>query len=103
MAAVIPVVPAVPVAGTLALVGLDAPDGPIPIQVPPVMCAMTAALVAKKNGHSRSAVQRAGQGALSYPPYAVLDHASPALSVLHGISRFEIEMTQLVTAGPVAH
>ncbi|WP_030973181.1 hypothetical protein [Streptomyces sp. NRRL S-1824] len=100
--AVVPVlvVPAVLVAGTLALLGLDAADGPT--QVPLVMRAMTAALVAMKNGHSRSAVQRAGQGVLSYPPYAVLDYASPALSVLHGISGYEIEKAQPVTAGPPA-
>ncbi|MGW5277005.1 hypothetical protein ACWEQP_31595 [Streptomyces sp. NPDC004044] len=95
----ISVVPAVLVAGTLF--GLDAPDGAI--QVALVVCAMTAALVAMKNGHSRSAVQRAGQGALWYPPYAVFDYASLALSVLHGISGFKIEKTVPVTAGPAAH
>ncbi|MFE7792931.1 hypothetical protein [Streptomyces sp. NPDC057460] len=101
-AAVVPiVVPAVLVAGALALFGLDALDGSI--QVALAMCAITAALVAKKNGRSRSAVQRAGQGALSYPPYAVFDYASPALSVLHGITGFEIEKTVPVTAGPAAH
>ncbi|MER7811183.1 hypothetical protein [Streptomyces sp900116325] len=67
------------------------------------MCAMTAALVARKNGHSRSAVQRAGQGALSYPPYAAFDGPGPALSVLHGGSGSEIETTQPVTAGSAAH
>ncbi|MET4641214.1 hypothetical protein ABID95_000935 [Streptomyces atratus] len=100
--AVVPilVVPAVLVVGTLAPFGLDAPDAPI--RVPLVMCAMTAALVAMKNGHSRSAVQRAGQGVLSYPPYAVLDHARPVLSVLHRISGYESEKTRPVTAGPTA-
>ncbi|MCX5315014.1 hypothetical protein [Streptomyces sp. NBC_00154] len=101
-AAVVPiVVPAVLAAGTLALFGLDALDGAV--QVVLAMCAITAALVAMKNGHRRSAVQRAGQGALSYPPYAVFDHASPALSALHGITGFKIEKTVPVTAGPAAH
>ncbi|MFD3492031.1 hypothetical protein ACFWWB_15900 [Streptomyces sp. NPDC058690] len=100
--AVVPilVVPAALVAGTLALFGLDAPDGPI--QVPLVMRAMTAALVAMKNGHSRSAVQRADRGVLSNLPHAVLDHASPALSVLHRISGYGMERTQPVAAGPTA-
>ncbi|MGQ4388009.1 Na+/H+ antiporter NhaC [Streptomyces sp. SAS_270] len=62
--AVLPmVVLAVLVAGSLALFGLDALDGPI--QVALVLCAMAAALVAMKNGHTWQAVQRAGQGALS--------------------------------------
>ncbi|GAA1369797.1 Na+/H+ antiporter NhaC [Streptomyces beijiangensis] len=62
--AVVPmVVLAVLVAGSLALFGLDALDGPI--QVALIMCTMAAALVALKNGHSWAAVQRAGQGALS--------------------------------------
>ncbi|MET9475466.1 hypothetical protein ACFYWN_15215 [Streptomyces sp. NPDC002917] len=94
-------VPAVLVAGTLALFGLDALDGAI--QVALAMCAIAAALVAMKKGHSRSAVQRAGQGALSYPPYAVFDYPIPALSVLHGITGFEIEKTVPVMAGPTAH
>jgi len=51
------------IAGSLALFGLDALDGPI--QVALLMCAMVAALIALKNGHSWDAVQRAGQGALS--------------------------------------
>lgn len=95
------VVPAVLVAGTLARFVLDAPDGPI--QVSLGMCAMTGALVATKNGHSRSAVQRAGQGALSYPLYVVFDEPGPALSVLNGGSSSEMEKTQPVTAGAVAH
>ncbi|MFE9865637.1 hypothetical protein ACFYPZ_23355 [Streptomyces sp. NPDC005506] len=100
--AVVPilVVPAVLVAGTLTPFGPDAPDGPI--QVSLAMRAMTAALVAMKNGHSRSAVQRAGQGVLSYPPYAVLGHARSALSVLHRISGYAIEKTRPVAAGPTA-
>lgn len=57
------VVLAVLVAGSLALFGLDALDGPI--QVALVLCAMAAALVAMKNGHPWSAVQQAGQRALS--------------------------------------
>ncbi|MFB6703990.1 hypothetical protein ACFCW6_04670 [Streptomyces sp. NPDC056333] len=64
---------------------------------------MTAVPVATKNGHGRSAVQRAGQGALSYPPYAVLDEPGPVLSVLHGSSGSEIEKTQPVTAGAAGH
>jgi NhaC family Na+:H+ antiporter len=62
--AVIPLVAlAVLIAGSLALFGLDALDGPI--QVALLMCAMAAALIALKNGHSWDEVQRAGQGALS--------------------------------------
>lgn len=95
------VVPAVLMAGTPARFVLDAPDGPS--QVPLGMRAMPAALVATKNGRSRSAVQRTGQGALSYPPYALFDEPGPALSVLHGGSGSEIEKTQPVTAGAAAH
>jgi Na+:H+ antiporter, NhaC family len=51
------------IAGSLALFGLDALDGPI--QVALLLCAMVAALIALKNGHSWDEVQRAGQGALS--------------------------------------
>jgi Na+:H+ antiporter, NhaC family len=51
------------IAGSLALFGLDALDGPI--QVALLMSAMVAALIAMKNGRSWEAVQRAGQGALS--------------------------------------
>ncbi|MEV0095026.1 Na+/H+ antiporter NhaC [Streptomyces sp. NPDC050738] len=51
------------VAGSLALFGLDALDGPI--QVALILCAMAAALIAMKNGHSWSAIQGAGQGALA--------------------------------------
>jgi Na+:H+ antiporter, NhaC family len=62
--AVIPLVTlAVLIAGSLALFGLDALDGPI--QVALVMCAMVAALIALKNGHTWEEVQRAGQGAMS--------------------------------------
>src|SRR5688572_107116 len=51
------------IGGSLALFGLDALDGPI--QVALLMCAMVAALIALKNGHSWEDVQRAGQGALT--------------------------------------
>jgi NhaC family Na+:H+ antiporter len=62
--AVIPLVTlAVLIAGSLALFGLDALDGPI--QVALLMCAMVAALIALRNRHSWEEVQRAGQGALS--------------------------------------
>ena len=54
---------AVLIAGSLALFGLDALDGPI--QVALLMCAMVAALIAMKNGYSWEDVQRAGQGALT--------------------------------------
>jgi Na+:H+ antiporter, NhaC family len=62
--AVIPLVTlAVIIAGSLVLFGLDALDGPI--QVGLVLCAMVAALIALKNGHTWEEVQRAGQGAMS--------------------------------------
>ena len=62
--AVIPlVVLAVLIASSLALFGLDALDGPI--QVALVLCCAVAALIAMKNGHQFTAVQEAGQGALS--------------------------------------
>jgi NhaC family Na+:H+ antiporter len=51
------------IAGSLALFGLDALDGPV--QVALLMCALVAALIALKNGHSWEDVQRAGQGALT--------------------------------------
>ena len=54
---------AVLIAGSLALFGLDALDGPI--QVALVLCCGVAALIGLKNGHSWAAVQEAGQGALS--------------------------------------
>ena len=54
------------IAGSLALFGLDALDGPI--QVALLLCALVAALIALKNGHSWEEVQRAGQGALSRSP-----------------------------------
>ena len=51
------------IAGSLALFGLDALDGPI--QVALVMCTMVAALIALKNGHTWGEVEHATQGALS--------------------------------------
>ena len=51
------------IGGSLALFGLDALDGPI--QVALVLCAMVAALVAMKNGHSFEEVQRAAQGSVA--------------------------------------
>jgi NhaC family Na+:H+ antiporter len=62
--AIVPLIAlAVLIGGSLALFGLDALDGPI--QVALLMCAMVAALIALKNGHSWEDVQRAGQGALT--------------------------------------
>lgn len=62
--AIIPLVTlAVLVGGSIALFGLDALDGPI--QVALVMCAMVAALIALKNGHTWEEVQFAGQKALT--------------------------------------
>ena len=54
---------AVLIAAALALFGLDALDGPI--QVALVLCAMVAALVAMKNGHTFEEVQRAAQGSVA--------------------------------------
>jgi NhaC family Na+:H+ antiporter len=51
------------IGGALVLFGLDALDGPI--QVALVLCAMVAALVAMKNGHSWEDVQTAAQGSLA--------------------------------------
>lgn len=51
------------IGSSIALFGLDALDGPI--QVALVLCCAVAALIALKNGHRWSAVQEAGQGALS--------------------------------------
>ena len=62
--AVIPIVAlAVTIAGSLALFGLDALDGPI--QVALILCCAVAALVALKNGYTWGHVTEAGQGALS--------------------------------------
>ena len=62
--AIVPlVILAVLIAGSLQLFGLDALDGPI--QVALMLCCAAAALIGLKNGHPFSAVQQAGQGALS--------------------------------------
>lgn len=62
--AIIPLVAlTVLIGSSIALFGLDALDGLI--QVALVLCCAVAALVALKNGHRWSAVQEAGQGALS--------------------------------------
>ncbi|KUI45028.1 sodium:proton antiporter [Mycobacterium sp. IS-1590] len=62
--AIIPLVALTALIGSsIALFGLDALDGPI--QVALVLCCAVAALIALKNGHRWSAVQEAGQGALS--------------------------------------
>jgi NhaC family Na+:H+ antiporter len=51
------------IAGSLALFGLDALDGPI--QVALMLCSEVAVLIALKNGHTWSEVEAAGRGALS--------------------------------------
>lgn len=62
--AVIPMVTLVVlIGGSLILFGLDALDGPI--QVALVVCAMIAALVVLKNGHSWASVQASSQRAIS--------------------------------------
>lgn len=62
--AIIPLVAlTVLIGSSIALFGLNALDGPI--QVALVLCCAVAALIALKNGHRWSAVQEAGQGALS--------------------------------------
>ena len=54
---------AVLIGASLALFGLKALDGPI--QVGLILCCAVAALIALKNGHNWTAVQEAGQGAMS--------------------------------------
>ncbi|HEX5087135.1 MAG TPA: Na+/H+ antiporter NhaC [Nocardioides sp.] len=62
--AIVPlVVLAALIASALALFGLDALDGPI--QVALLLCCAVAALIAMKNGHSFTAVQEAGRGAIA--------------------------------------
>jgi Na+:H+ antiporter, NhaC family len=62
--AIVPMVAlAVLIAGSLALFGLDALDGPI--QVALLLCALIAALIGMKNGYTWEDVQRAGQSALT--------------------------------------
>lgn len=51
------------IAASLALFGLDALDGPI--QAALVMCCAVAALIGVKNGHEWTAIQVAGQSAMS--------------------------------------
>jgi NhaC family Na+:H+ antiporter len=51
------------IAASLALFGLDALDGPI--QVALIVCCAAAALIGLKNGHPWTAVESAGQSALS--------------------------------------
>ncbi|GAA1807659.1 Na+/H+ antiporter NhaC family protein [Nocardioides hankookensis] len=51
------------IAGSLALFGLDALDGPI--QVALLLCCAVAALIAMKNGHPFTSVQEAGRGAVA--------------------------------------
>lgn len=51
------------IAGSLALFGLDALDGPIQAAI--IVCCGFAAVIALKNGHGFDAVQKAGQGALA--------------------------------------
>jgi Na+:H+ antiporter, NhaC family len=51
------------IAGSIALFGLDALDGPI--QVALVLCCAVAALIAMKNGYEFGAVQEAARGAVS--------------------------------------
>lgn len=54
---------AVLVAGSIALFGLDALDGPI--QVALILCFLVASLIALKNGHTWSDVERAAQSAFT--------------------------------------
>lgn len=54
---------AVLIGGSLALFGLDALDGPV--QAALLICCMVAALIAMRLGHQWTAVQQAGQSALS--------------------------------------
>jgi NhaC family Na+:H+ antiporter len=62
--AIIPLVAlAVLIAGSLLVFGLDALDGPI--QVALILCVLTAALIALKNGHSWEEVEHAAQTSLA--------------------------------------
>ena len=62
--AIIPLVAlAVLIAGSLLVFGLDALDGPI--QVALILCVLTAALIALKNGHSWDEVEHAAQNSLA--------------------------------------
>jgi Na+:H+ antiporter, NhaC family len=57
------------IGGSLALFGLDALDGPI--QVALVLCAMGAALIAMRNGHSWEDVERATRGSVALVTTAI--------------------------------
>src|SRR5215475_6858041 len=62
--AIIPLVTlAVLIGGSLLLFGLDALDGPI--QVALILCVLTAALIALKNGHSWEDIEHASQTSLA--------------------------------------
>src|SRR5499427_10949416 len=62
--AIVPLVTlAVLIGGSLLLFGLDALDGPI--QVALILCVLTAALIALKNGHSWEEVEHAAQNSLA--------------------------------------
>ena len=68
--AMIPLVTlAVLIAGSLLLFGLDALDGPI--QVALILCVLTAALIALKNGHSWDEIEHAAQNSLASVASAV--------------------------------
>ena len=57
------------IGGSIALFGLDALSGPI--QTALVVCAMVAAIIALKNGHTWDAIQASGQRAMSSVTSAV--------------------------------
>src|SRR5499427_2312005 len=68
--AIVPLVTlAVLIGGSLLLFGLDALDGPI--QVALILCVLTAALIALKNGHSWEEVEHAAQDSLASVASAV--------------------------------
>lgn len=72
--AIIPLVTlAVLIGGSLLLFGLDALDGPI--QVALMLCALTAALIILKNGHTWEEIQYAAQG--SETPIAMATPTRP--------------------------
>ena len=68
--AIIPLVAlTVLIVGSLLLFGLDALDGPI--QVALILCVLTAALIALKNGHSWEEIEHAAQDSLASVASAV--------------------------------
>ena len=68
--AILPLVAlAVLIAGSLLLFGLDALDGPIQLAL--ILCVLTAALIALKNGHSWEEVEHAAQASLASVASAV--------------------------------